>query len=271
MWTVRLKVGGAMERQLEQQDQEIEAIQAKLLEVQRAEKGARLKLGEARSRYNRVTGMLTRSRKKEAEAHSKEQAAKRKSEDTGRRVEDAHQRESARYARLMAESQRWDRDARRHADEQLRWQDESRRKEREVAASDREVRGVMAEVADIAKGAIPWEQRLKFLSQHRGRSSARPPTSDSDSRPLSITGRAIAALKQMLDSMEHRPDQALRLRADADGKIALSLDAQRQGDSVVRHEDTSVLFIDPPVARTLQGRTLDVGETPGGSPLMLSS
>ena len=260
-----------MEKQLEQHFQELETIQAKLLEVQRAEKNERIKLGEARSRYNRASSMLARTRKKEADAQSKEQGARRRREETGRRAEDARQRGSARYPQLMAESQRWDREARRQADELLRWQEESRRKEHEVGSTHREVKSCIAEVAAILKGAIALEQRLKFLTQHRGGLPSQQPTLDTSHAPLSITGRANAALRQMLDGMEHRPDQALRLVAGADGNIALSLDTQRQSDNVVSDEGTAVLFIDSPVAGALQGRTLDVGEGPGGSTLVLSS
>ena len=134
-----------------------------------------------------------------------------------------------------------------------------------------EVKSWIAEVAGLTKTALAWEQKLRFLSQHRGRRATAPrPESDGGPRPLSVTGRATSALKDMLDGMAHEPGQALRLALGSGGGMTLVLDTERAGDNVVSHEGEPVLLIDSPVPEDLQGSTLDISEKPEGSTIVLS-
>lgn len=258
-----------MNRQLQEKDDEFEIAQAKHAEIRRAEDKARIKLGEARSRYEREKSMLARAQKKEAEVQGSEREARRRKKEAERRGDEARRKGLAQH-RYIAESRQWNSEANRLAENLLRWQEDVRRKDREVRTKHTDVKDELAEVADLVKGAHVLELRMKFLLQNPGRRLPVAPSSDGIVRPLAVPGRATSVLRDMLDGMEHGPDQALRLAAGPDGSIALSLDTQRAGDNVVSHEGNVVLLIGSPVPGTLQGGMLDISETPGGPTIVLS-
>ena len=86
---------------------------------------------------------------------------------------------------------------------------------------------------------------------------------------LQVTEQAGHELKRMLDGAQKEPDQALRLISDDTGNFNLSLDAEREGDQVVEHEDTKVLVIEQVIAEQLEGATMAAEETPQGTKLIL--
>ena len=123
----------------------------------------------------------------------------------------------------------------------------------------------------MIKEAYNWQQRLIYLSQYGGGGGPEDQSkSPSDFRPLAVTERASAALKDILDNMQHESDQALRLILDTGGNLTLNLDMARQDDGVVTHQGAAVLFVEAPLPEGLEGATLDVSETPQGPSLVLS-
>ena len=48
--------------------------------------------------------------------------------------------------------------------------------------------------------------------------------------PLKFTHRAIAGIKECLDSQGRHPEQVIRLCIDPQGDISLALDVPRDGD-----------------------------------------
>jgi hypothetical protein len=74
-----------------------------------------------------------------------------------------------------------------------------------------------------------------------------------------------------LESIEHEPDQLLRVAMGTEGSLGLVLDSQREGDQVIEHENVPVLVIEPELSDSLSGALLDVRDTPEGPRLALTS
>jgi Fe-S cluster assembly iron-binding protein IscA len=73
---------------------------------------------------------------------------------------------------------------------------------------------------------------------------------------VEVTDRAAGKLESMLND-QNAPEQAgVRIVEDA-GKFGMTVDAMRQGDEVVWHNERPVLIADGQVAQTLTGHTLD--------------
>lgn len=87
---------------------------------------------------------------------------------------------------------------------------------------------------------------------------------------LEVTPRASAALKDVLDSTEHEPQQILRLVQDPEGNLGLALDVERDGDQVVEHQGARTMAIDSGISERLSGITLDVQDSPKGELFTLS-
>ena len=77
---------------MEEWDEELEMTQAKLAQTLRAQDKAKIKLGEARSRYERAKAMLSLAGKKEAEIRRQELSTGSKSDEARRRGEEARRR-----------------------------------------------------------------------------------------------------------------------------------------------------------------------------------
>lgn len=88
---------------------------------------------------------------------------------------------------------------------------------------------------------------------------------------LMVTERASAHLRTLLESIEHEPDQLLRVAVSDAGSLGLVLDSQREGDQVIEHENTPILVIEAALSEFLSGAVLDVKDTPEGPRLSLSS
>ena len=54
------------------------------------------------------------------------------------------------------------------------------------------------------------------------------------------------------------------------GEFGLSVDTEREGDQVIEHEGSKILFIEGNVSSSLEGFTVDVQATPEGAKLTIS-
>lgn len=83
---------------------------------------------------------------------------------------------------------------------------------------------------------------------------------------LAVTEKAAEALKETLGSVDHEPDQVLRLVPSAtdQAELGLALDQTREGDQVVEYEGSAVLVLESSVSESLSASTLDVKEGPEG-------
>jgi len=86
--------------------------------------------------------------------------------------------------------------------------------------------------------------------------------------PMTVTEDAAAALKETLESVEHGPEQVLRL-VSGPGDFALALGEPREGDQLVEHEGSVVMAIEDTLSDLLEATTLDVEEGPQGPKLTL--
>ncbi len=90
---------------------------------------------------------------------------------------------------------------------------------------------------------------------------------------LTVTDRAAAALKETLDSLDHQPEETLRLvPRTANGttsELGLALDESRDGDQVVDYDGETVMVIDDGLSEALSAATLDLEEGPQGPALTL--
>lgn len=87
---------------------------------------------------------------------------------------------------------------------------------------------------------------------------------------INVTTDAAAVLGQSLATTEADESQALRLEKSQDG-LALTLDQEREGDQVVRHEERTVLVVDQSISDSLDGATIDVTDTPEGKRLVVEA
>jgi Fe-S cluster assembly iron-binding protein IscA len=81
---------------------------------------------------------------------------------------------------------------------------------------------------------------------------------------LTVTERASAALKELLEVHDHESAQVLRLISDGEGNHGLQLDEVREEDQIVEHGGETVMVIDPALSDDLTGNVLDLKETPSG-------
>ena len=86
---------------------------------------------------------------------------------------------------------------------------------------------------------------------------------------LTVTEKATEALKGLLETHEHEPEQVLRLISDEEGNHGLQLDVPKEEDQVVEHDGETVMVIDPALSDDLTGNVLDLKETPSGANLTI--
>ena len=226
--------------------------------------------GEARSKHERVKGMHARARSQQADAAQGQVDAERNLEQARYRTDDARRRGMSTH-RWEAEAHRWTVEGQRSAEGARRWGEETRRKEREVRTAFEEVRDMTEELGDLQKATFKMDQRLNAIAlgeKFGGRGAA--PALQPGQKSLAVTEAATAVLKQILDNANRRPDQVLRLNADAEGNIKFSFDTARETDNLVTHQGSTVMLIESPLPASLQGTTLDVKETPSGPNLILT-
>lgn len=81
---------------------------------------------------------------------------------------------------------------------------------------------------------------------------------------LSVTKRALVALRSVLDDHEAVGARVLRLTAGADRKLAFVLDMPRDDDLVIRLDHTAVMVVAPRLKSELDGLTLDLRDDSEG-------
>jgi Fe-S cluster assembly iron-binding protein IscA len=86
---------------------------------------------------------------------------------------------------------------------------------------------------------------------------------------LNVTERAAKILVRTLRDGDATAWLGFRVVPTGPGVIAFTLDEAREGDEVFRHEDQTVLVVDPWIAQMLDGAVLDVEEQAGGTSLTL--
>jgi len=87
---------------------------------------------------------------------------------------------------------------------------------------------------------------------------------------IHVTERAKQELKRILAEKVDWPEARLRLIDRGQGKLGVGIDIEAPGDQAVKYKGTKVLLVEPGLATTLKGVTLDVDETPEGAELVLS-
>lgn len=86
---------------------------------------------------------------------------------------------------------------------------------------------------------------------------------------VTVTERATAALKDLLNQQNPEPDQVLRLIYDNDSNVKLVLSTETSEDQKVEHQGETVMVVEPGISEDLTGTTLDSTESPGGISLTL--
>lgn len=81
---------------------------------------------------------------------------------------------------------------------------------------------------------------------------------------IAVTERAKQELKGLLSEKVDNPLAVLRLISTDQGQLGLSIDIEAPADKVVEHEGAKVLVVEPELAGSLEGVTLDVEDTPQG-------
>lgn len=82
--------------------------------------------------------------------------------------------------------------------------------------------------------------------------------------PISVTERATAALKVLLDNQVHDPAEYIRILMDSDGNLRLKLARAIMGDQIVKHQGGTVMVIARAVCDALEGLTIDADGLPRG-------
>ena len=86
---------------------------------------------------------------------------------------------------------------------------------------------------------------------------------------LTVTESAKQILKETLTTNSDDPKTALRLSIKPPDEFGLVLGTEADGDQVVEHEGMKVLLLESELAEIVEGFTLDVQDTNGGSKLVM--
>jgi hypothetical protein len=73
-----------------------------------------------------------------------------------------------------------------------------------------------------------------------------------------VTDRAAIALQEVLAINNAPPKRGVRLVPTEEGRLGMTIDHPREGDQVVRRDDTPVLILDRQVAAALSAVVLDL-------------
>jgi hypothetical protein len=87
---------------------------------------------------------------------------------------------------------------------------------------------------------------------------------------LKVTEQASTLLKEMLDAVEHLPEQVIRMVPGSAGDFKLVLDTPQKGDQEVQHQGNTVLVIEANFSESLSGTALETREEPNGSSLIVT-
>ncbi len=86
---------------------------------------------------------------------------------------------------------------------------------------------------------------------------------------LSVTETAKEELKRVSSQALDQPESVLRLVADELGQLSLVVDAEKENDQVVKHEEATVLVIEEQLSAALEGVGIDFQDTEAGPRLVL--
>ena len=82
---------------------------------------------------------------------------------------------------------------------------------------------------------------------------------------VQLTERASSELRRLLTHNFARPQQGVRLRLNAEGHLAMTIDVPHSGDSIIRRDNVPVLIVDGQLATRLAQRVLDFPPTAAGA------
>ena len=239
-------------------DQAFEAAQSKLKNAQNAEEKfqgvftqTRLRLERSQRFHINASGLADKARIEEGTA--------RRSLNEARRQRDSALLKGLPRQRWDIETRRWEKEGIRLAQDVRRYTDEARRRELEARTLSEEVQAQRQELTRLAEETEFWESRGKFLTQVGPVQRAAD-----EEQSIVVTELVPPTLAQILDDMEHDPEQALRLIIDSNGEARLELDSPTEDDILIEHQGNVVLLIESPLPETLVGKMLDVIDTPEG-------
>ena len=86
---------------------------------------------------------------------------------------------------------------------------------------------------------------------------------------IDFSERAKQELKRILGDKVSNSQGSLRLLVSSPGEFGLSPDTEMPGDQVVKHEGVKVLLVEEGLAKSLDGMTFDVEDTPEGPKLTI--
>jgi len=87
---------------------------------------------------------------------------------------------------------------------------------------------------------------------------------------IHVTERAKQEMKELLASKVDWPEARLRLIDRGQGKLGLGIDIESPGDKIVEYDGIRLLVVEPGLADSVVGITLDVDDTPEGAQLVIS-
>lgn len=86
---------------------------------------------------------------------------------------------------------------------------------------------------------------------------------------LTVTEGAKQLLKETLLAHTDDPEVGIRLSVKPPGQFGIVLDKEAEGDQVVEHEGVKVLLVASELGALLDGKTLEVQDTPDGQKLVV--
>jgi Fe-S cluster assembly iron-binding protein IscA len=86
---------------------------------------------------------------------------------------------------------------------------------------------------------------------------------------IGVTERAKAELKNILDAHVDYPLACLRLTANEQGSIGLTIDIEMPDDAVIEYQGTKLLVIKQEMADQLENIAIDIEDTEEGSQLVI--
>ena len=263
---------------VKQWDQEHEDVRIKLAAARLALKRATSVVREKQVEHDRAERLQIRSEKKAKESVAGQGLARRKLEEAQRGGVDARRKELPRH-RWAAEIRRWTAQLENAEGDLRRWGDDTRRQEslvknlkQEIDDRLEEVEGLTAQIKmldDRFRYLVKFGRGLKARNRNPSKRSAQQPA-EQVSPSFAITRRATAALQEVLNGLEHEPNQLLRLIPSDEGGISLTLDTLQPGYTIVNHDGEPVLFVGPEVPTSLAGKTLDINPSDQGTQIIVS-
>jgi Fe-S cluster assembly iron-binding protein IscA len=85
-----------------------------------------------------------------------------------------------------------------------------------------------------------------------------------------VTDEAAVALKELLVDNDAPPDAGVRITPTAEGQVGMVIDSPREGDEVIRRDETPVLIVGDDIAPRMTDMVVDFetprenGTSPGG-------